>query len=350
MTDHLKQVRDRVSIVITVYNCDDLVSRCLSSLSSCLGGIMPETIVVDNAGLDTTKELMGKLGVRYERMPKDGGFAGANNVGYKFCTKEFVCLVNSDTVFHENPFSELIDFMDAHPKAQIAQGTVILRNGVAGEDGKTDDSGVFLSPMGTIEMTQRLLDPSDPRILQPSRVFSAYGAMFFIRNGWHNHVGGFLFYDHFYAYNEELDLCHRTWIAGGEVWYVPTKHVDHAHSATFKRNFDPRPIRKHLLYNCRFSLLTCLSVFSALKIIPLFECYFYGMAIIATFKGNFTELSLQTQATIAILKDIRMLLNCRRTIQATRTAKDSVLFQTIMKPKSMFAYIDLARKRRKRKK
>lgn len=346
MTDRLKQARERVSIVITVYNCDDLVSRCLLSLSSCFDGIMPETIVVDNAGLDSTKELMGQFGVRYERMPKDGGFAGANNVGYKLCTKEFVCLVNSDTVFHENPFSELIDFMDAHPKAQIAQGTVILRNGIAGEDGKTDDSGVFLSPMGTIEMTQRLLDPSDPRILKPSRVFSAYGAMFFMRNGWHNHVGGILFHDHFYAYNEEVDLCHRTWIAGGEVWYVPTKHVDHAHSATFKRNFDPRPIRKHLQYNCRFSLLTCLGKISLLRIMPLFECYFYSIAFASALRGNFGELTIQLSTTWNIFKDLKKIIKFRHTIQSQRAIRDNELFPIIMKPRRFLAYVRMAIARR----
>lgn len=347
MNDSYGIIRHRLSIVITVFNCDDLVDRCLTSLSACFDGTLPETIVVDNAGLNSTKELMARHGVRYERMPKDGGFAGANNVGLRLCTREFVCLVNSDTVFHDNPFQPLLDFMDAHPQAQIAQGTVILKNGVPGQDGKTDDGGVFMSPMGTIEMFQRLLDPADPHVHEPSRVFSAYGAMFFLRRDWIAKLNGILFHDHFYAYNEEVDLCHRTWLAGGEVWYVPSPPVDHAHSATFKRNFDPRPIRRHLLYNCRFTLLTCLGFGSALKILPLFGAYFYSMALLELLHGNATELKLQIGATFGILKDIRRVLRTRRTVQSSRKVKDRDLFPIIMRPPSMFSYIKMALARRR---
>lgn len=52
------------------------------------------------------------------------GFAGGNNVGLKACTRDFVLLLNNDTVVHEDSFSPLIDFLERHPKVGIVQGTM----------------------------------------------------------------------------------------------------------------------------------------------------------------------------------------------------------------------------------
>ena len=342
----------RISIVITVYNCDELVRRCIDSLINACKGCLPETIVVDNANLPSTQKLIesySDFGLKYVQMPRDGGFAGANNVGYALCSREFVLLVNSDSVFHDEPFSALINFMDAHPNVSIAQGTVILKNGIPGQDGLLDDGGIFLSPWGIIEMSLRGHSPSSHVAQTPCQVYFAYGAMFMIRRGCEQQAGGFLFHDHFYAYHEEADLCHRVWLGGHEVWYVPTPVVDHAHSATFKKNFNSTIIRKRMLCNNRFSLLTCLGIRSLISIYPFFELYQLGQATIELLHGHPGELKLQLQAIRATFAQRHLLMETRQRLQNSRVLNDDQLFSHIMKTKSPLTYFWFKIKNRIRK-
>lgn len=339
----------RISIVIPVYNCDEFLQRCLESLAKACGDNLPETFVIDNAGLESTHSLINSyapLNIKYVKMRQDGGFTGACNVGYSLCTREFVVLVNSDIVFHVEPFSALVNFMDDHPQAAIAQGSVVLRNGVFGEDGFLDDSGIFFTPWGLTEMYFGGKSPSDPVVQRPCRVYYAYGALFFVRRGCEQKAGGFLFHDHFYAYHEETDLCHRTWLGGNEVWYVPTPPIDHAHSATLKKNFNPSVFRERMLSNARFSLLSCLGPRGLLTVYPLFETFQFCQAIIGLLHGTTSELMTQCRAIRLTLAKRHQLMETRRLLQRLRTRKDGELFKIIMKTRNPVSYVLFKLKKR----
>ena len=144
---------DRISVLITAYKNAELVKRCVDSLRESFGGVLPETVIVDDAAGDKAiAELAASYasdGVKFAVMPQNGGFAGANNFGWPLCTKEFPVLVNSDIVFHEEPFTAMLAFMDSHPKAGIIQGTLVIKNGQPGVDGTLNGCGSFLTPLGT---------------------------------------------------------------------------------------------------------------------------------------------------------------------------------------------------------
>jgi len=53
-------------------------------------------IVVDNASLDDSARLCRSLGATVVTLPRNIGFAGANNVGLAHCESEFVAFVNPD--------------------------------------------------------------------------------------------------------------------------------------------------------------------------------------------------------------------------------------------------------------
>ena len=80
---------DDLSIVIVTWNGDPLLSRCLDSLSRVCGN-RPQVIVVDNAGLETTRALSARYeNVQYVRAEGNLGFAGGNNLGLRFCTRKY---------------------------------------------------------------------------------------------------------------------------------------------------------------------------------------------------------------------------------------------------------------------
>jgi len=326
--------RNRVSVLIAAYKTPDLVRQCLDSLIAVCGGKLPETIIVDDAAGDPEMkacvESYSAYGVKLLVMPKNGGFAGANNFGFPHCTKEFVTLVNTDIVFHEDSFTPLVEFMDAHPAAQILQGRLVIKNGDPAVEGHLNGCGAMLTPLGTTVTPGWLKPADDPVSFSAHPCFAAYGAFFMIRRDLPSRVGG-LFYDFFHMYYEEVDFCHRTWLAGGEVWYVPTPIIDHAHSVTTGRFSDRTNVLKKFYRNMRFSFLTCFGWRGLLTVYPVFEFCCLGQVVVQLLKGKAMAFKAHGWALWQILKSIPEIRRVRRQVQGFRVLDDTALFKRIMK-------------------
>lgn len=337
---------ERISILITAYKNAGLVERCLSSLKRAFGGRLPETVVVDDAAGDAETEKLAKSyaqdGVKFAVMPQNGGFAGANNFGIQFCTKEFPVLVNSDIVFNEEPFTAMVEFMDARPKAGIVQGTLVIKNGEEGVDGSLNGCGAFLTPIGTTTTTGWLAAADDPAAKEARKCFAAYGAMFMIRRDVLRDTGR-LFYDFFHTYYEEVDLCHRAWLAGWEVWYVPTPVVDHAHGATMWKFYAREDILKKFYRNMRFSFSTCFGLRGRLLIRPVFETGCFVSSLVQLVRGKPMAWRAHAWAVGEIRRMRKDIAETRKTIQKTRKVCDGELFKTIMRRYTLKEFFSLVR-------
>lgn len=336
---------DRISVLITAYKNAELVRRCVDSMLETFGGRLPETVIVDDAAGDPdTKALAesyAKYGVKFAVMPKNGGFAGANNFGYPLCTKEFVTLVNSDIVFHENPFPAMVEFMDAHPRAGIIQGSLLVKNGEPGVDGTLNGCGAFLTPLGTTVTPSFLKPADDPAAQTPRQCFAAYGAMFMIRRGVVDSTDGVLFYDFFHTYYEEVDFCHRARLAGWEVWYVPTPFIDHQHGTTMRKFYSREDILRKFYRNMRFSFRTCFGWRGRLTIIPVFElgCFVQSLLQLLRGKGMAWRAHRWAKREIRALKpEIRA---ARAKIQRYRKISDTELFKVVMRRHSIREFIGM---------
>ncbi len=326
----------RISVIIPAYKRDDLLERCLLSLVKACGGRLPETIVVDDAQQPSTERLIATrfadLGIRLVQTPENRGFAGAVNFAYPFCTRDFVALVNSDIVLEEEPFSRLVEFFDDHPDAAIAQGKVVLRNGRPEQDGKIDSCGFFLTPLGVLKNPTSLKNPEDPCCAEPRKVFFAYGAFFLFRRGLHDSVGGELFHGFFHMYHEEADLCHRAWLAGREVWYVPTSPVYHAHGATATGSLSPSTIMAQGLANALFSYETCFDIVGRLFVLPLFRFVCLELAAVSAVKGGRAFLYAWRQAREIGRTRKEEVRKWRKIVRDFRRVADCRLFKTVMLP------------------
>lgn len=325
---------DRISILITAYKNADLVKRCVDSLKCAFGGVLPETIIVDDAAGDAaTAELAASYasdGVKFAVMPKNGGFAGANNFGFPLCTKEFPVLVNSDIVFREEPFTAMLAFMDEHPKAGIIQGTLIIKNGEPGVDGSLNGCGAFLTPLGTTTTPGWLKPVDDPVAKEARPCFAAYGAMFMIRRAVMKDTGR-LFYDFFHTYYEEVDFCHRAWLAGWEVWYVPTPIVEHQHGATMSKFYTREDVLRKFYRNMRFSFKVNFGWRGRLMIKPVFECCCLAQSILQLLKGKSLAWKAHRWAHREIGRLSSEIRVARTVVQGSRTLTDTELFKTIMR-------------------
>ena len=271
----------RVDVLIVTYQGDDVLGPCLSSLRRACGD-EPRVIVADNAPNEKTRRLVERTpNARYLPSPGNPGFAGGNNRALTLATREFVLLLNNDTLIESAAsFTALIAFLDAHPACAAAQGTMRLpnsRNHLGG-------CGVFLTPLGLLY--SRGFDvPEAPAFDRPCRCFSGIGAFLMIRRAAIAEAGGFLFRTEFHAYYEETDFCHRLWLAGREVWYVPTPPIQHLLGVTSGR-FPRAEIMGRFLRNQRFSLSVCLGFWGRLFLLPVHRAVLAAYALSARRRGQ----------------------------------------------------------------
>ena len=236
----------RVSVVVVTYFGGEILRGCLDSLSRVYGAEL-EIVVVDNANKGETRDLAAAYeNVRYVAMPRNLGFAGGNNAGLRFCTRELVLLLNDDTCFHEDSIRPLVAFLDKSPRVGIVQGTMNMP--AAGD--RLDDCGAVMTPFG-LQIHLERGRPTATTALRPRRVTAAKGAMMLIRRRVIDDAG-FLFYEHFGSYFEETDFCRRAANRGWETWFVPTPPIDHLCGATSGR-FDRDEIWTRYFRNIVYS-------------------------------------------------------------------------------------------------
>lgn len=218
-----------LSILIVTWNGDGILKDCLNSLKH-IYGIIPEIIVVDNANSASTKSVVAQYcNAVYVAAPENLGFAGGNNLGYRFCTRQNVLLLNNDTVINADSFSPMLAYLRDHPRVGIVQGTM----NVPAMNNRLDDCGTIMTPLGIQRHLHRGESTATTK-LKPRKVTAAKGAMMMFRREVVNQTG-FLFYDHFKSYFEETDFCRRAANCGWETWFVPTPPIDHLCGATSGR-------------------------------------------------------------------------------------------------------------------
>ena len=256
---------DQLSIVIVTWNGDELLKNCLDSVRNVYGD-RPQIVVVDNANQASCATLSGAYpNVTYVAAPENLGFAGGNNLALPHVTREYVLLLNNDTVVHADSFSPLIDFLATHPKVGIVQGTMnvpALGNGL-------DDCGVLMTPFG-IQRHLHHGEPTATTVLAPRKVFAAKGAMLMFKREVLKDTG-FLFYDHFKSYYEETDFCHRARLKGWETWFVPTPPIDHLGGQTVGK-FNSEDIWTQYLRNIFYSFHHNFGFWGHVFTIPCFFC------------------------------------------------------------------------------
>jgi GT2 family glycosyltransferase len=103
----------RVSVVIVVWNAKKYVQECLESLREHCAQVCSEVIVVDNASTDGSAELVEQMFPEFRliRNSENLGFAKANNIGIAHSTGDYVCLVNSDVKFLDDPISPMLEYL-----------------------------------------------------------------------------------------------------------------------------------------------------------------------------------------------------------------------------------------------
>lgn len=231
----------KLSIVILSYNTKDLLRGCLKSLEKVGYELSFEVIVVDNASVDGSAELVKKdfPKVRLFKNRKNLGFAAGNNKARKVVRGEFVLFLNPDTVVKKNTFKETVKYLKSNKEVGAMTCKIVLPSGELDKDARRS----FPTPWVSLTHLVLRLDKLFPKSKLLSRYWYGYkspnethevdviqGAYFLTRKKVLDSVGWFD--EDYFLDGEDIDLCWKIKERGWKIIYYPKVSITHVKKAS----------------------------------------------------------------------------------------------------------------------
>ena len=168
-----------ITIIITTYRSDEKINNCLNSINT---GI--KIIIVENSNNKKFKSDIEKKFQNVECILANGnlGYGKANNIGLKKVTTKYSLILNPDTILQKETINNFFAFL------------------------KRDINFAILGPsQDENSLEQEGHDYKNSNLIEAS---SIKGFAMFLNMSKFNNIG--FFYENFFLYLEEIDLCKRT--------------------------------------------------------------------------------------------------------------------------------------------
>ncbi|MBV6459012.1 MAG: N-acetylglucosaminyl-diphospho-decaprenol L-rhamnosyltransferase [Fimbriimonadaceae bacterium] len=224
-----------VSITICSWNTVNDLRDCLASLRTVQSEAKFEVIVVDNASVDGSPEMVTQEfpEVRLLAQTTNLGFTGGHNLAVRERQGKDAFLLNSDTVVHAGALASLLTFRRDHPEVGILGPKLLNPDGslqLSCRRFPNPFAALFrntifgrLFPNNRFTRDYLMTDwPHD----QARSVDWVSGAAMWVTKETIDRIG--LFDEDFFMYCEDVDLCWRAHEAGLDVVYVPFGSITHA--------------------------------------------------------------------------------------------------------------------------
>ena len=194
------------SIIIVSFNTEDLTRKCLASLQVHEPDM--EVIVVDNASSDNSARMIRNEfpDAKLISLDENAGFGGANNVGYRHATHDFIILLNSDTILNDNAMTQCVDRLKANPRLGVVSPSLM------GVDGRAQQCR-HRFPTVSDHVRKALRLKPKPASEVPEDCCWLAGTCLILRRKAIEDAGG-LFDDALFMYWEDADLSSRLLATG----------------------------------------------------------------------------------------------------------------------------------------
>lgn len=233
-----------LSIIIVNYNVKEFLLNLIDSIRKASEGLQTEIIVVDNASVDGSVEMIRKNHpeVIVIENKENLGFGKANNIGLKRAAGKYLLMINPDTIVREDTFRKMIAFFESHPDAGMAGCKVLNPNGTLQLACRRSFPGPWTSltkvtGLSSLFPKSKLFAKYNLTYLDENKTYEVdaiSGSFMMMKRETYEKVGGFD--PQFFMYGEDLDLCYRVQKAGYKVYYVHDTEIIHYKGESTKRS------------------------------------------------------------------------------------------------------------------
>ena len=309
-----------ISVILVNYNGIHLLKSCIESLYSQSFKDV-EIILVDNASQDGSIEYVGTVfpDVKIVPLPRNTGFAGANNEGLKRAKGRYIMLINNDAEVDKNCIERLYAEMESHTDVGIGATRMM----VYGENTIDSAGDGFSTNLKGFKRGEGL---SPDLFDRGEHVFGACAGAALYRRAMIEKIG-FMDED-FFLIQEDADLNFRAQLAGWKVMYVPSAVVYHkvrstiGHMSDIAIYYTLRNSELVRIKNIPFTVfLRCLPEYAVGEILDFI--YF------AVKHGKFTT---YIKAKLDVLKSLQKTLKKRKNIMERIRKVDNEYVYGIMTP------------------
>lgn len=228
----------KLAIVILNWNGITLLKRYLPSVINTAGEAV--VYLADNASTDGSVDFVKEEypSVKIIRNATNEGFAGGYNRALAQIDADYYCLLNSDVEVTPDWISPIMGLFN-DPEVAIVQPKILdLLNPSCFE--YAGAAGGYLDKLGYPFCRGRVFQTVEKDTGQYNdtvEIFWATGACMFIRSAVFKELGGFD--AHYFAHQEEIDLCWRARNKGYKVYYTGKSEVLHLGGSTLS-NMNPK--------------------------------------------------------------------------------------------------------------
>jgi N-acetylglucosaminyl-diphospho-decaprenol L-rhamnosyltransferase len=224
-----------VAILIVSYNTADVLVECLESVFVQRGDLKQQVIVVDNASVDGSVDMVRSRfpEVKLIEAGKNLGFARGVNLAASHADAEFLLLLNPDTVVLDRAIERLVEFARAYPGHGLYGGRALKR------DRSLERSSCWALPtiwsmicfalcLTTLFPNSRWFNPEAmPNWNRDSvrEVGIVTGCLLLVRRDFWRLLGGFD--ERYFMYGEDADLAYRVRRAGHGPIVTPDACIIH---------------------------------------------------------------------------------------------------------------------------
>ena len=215
-----------VTVVIPVYGQSATTLRCLASIATARVETPFEIVVVDDASIDDTVEVLEAcVGVRVLRNDQNQGYIRATNRGAAAAQGQYLVLLNNDTEVTDGWIDRLLDVYRTFPDTGLVGARLVY------PDGRLQEAGSIIWSDGSGWNYGRFDDPNDPQFSFVREVDYCSAACLAVPVELWQDIGGF---DERYvpAYYEDVDLAFEARARGRRVRYQPDALVVHYEGIT----------------------------------------------------------------------------------------------------------------------
>ena len=263
------------------------------------------------------------------KSPKNLGFCGGNNLGFKYAKGQYIVLLNQDTWVDRHWLENLVKDAENHADVAIFQSKILY------PDGKIRTFGNLLDIYGMFACRKRYKNDLGQYDNDCYSFFYASGASILIRSDFFESIGGFD--EKLFMYADDIDICWIARLKGFKIKLTPSSICYHLNGEFLSIT----PKKFYFMSRNRIRILIKnYSIYNAMKRVPIAILLIGISAIFLTLKKRDPKyLWMYIKALSWNLKNLRNTLSYRKKIQLQRKIKDNEIEKYMIKyPLELFYY------------